>query len=192
MSASRMNSAVVIFLDDVAKVQTVVEKGINIRDTFIPVLPLVSPAKRITISNAPPFIKSEDLVKELSHYSQLISPVKMVLLGCKSQKLKHVVCHRRQVFMILKDNATDLNLTFSFKVEGFNYVVFATSDTMKCLVCDDECHLVRSCPAVEKWIGSVPRGPESASKPAGPSGFGGPGRGGASGWRELCCCVSCC
>uniref|UniRef100_A0A8C9WWL4 CCHC-type domain-containing protein n=1 Tax=Sander lucioperca TaxID=283035 RepID=A0A8C9WWL4_SANLU len=117
-------------------------------------------SKRITISNAPPFIKNEDLAKELSRYGQLISPIKMVLLGCKSPKLKHVVCHRRHVFM--KDNAADLNLTFSFKVEGFSYVVFATSDTMKCFGCGEEGHLVRFCPRRPA--------PDPAERAPGPSG----------------------
>lgn len=57
-SASRMNGAIVIFLDDVTKVETVVENGVVFRETFTPVLPLVNPAKKIIISNAPPFIKN--------------------------------------------------------------------------------------------------------------------------------------
>ncbi|KAI3370879.1 hypothetical protein L3Q82_007138 [Scortum barcoo] len=45
-SASRMNSAVVIFLDEVVKVErVVVEAGIVLRDTFTPVYPLVNPIK---------------------------------------------------------------------------------------------------------------------------------------------------
>ena len=144
-SASRMNGAIVLFLDDVTKVETVVENGIVVRDTFTPVLPLISPTKKIVISNAPPFIKNEILAKELSRYGKVVSPVKMVLLGCKSAQLKHVVCHRRQVYMILNENK-DLNLTFSFKVDGFNYTVFATSDKMKCFECGAEGHLIRSCP----------------------------------------------
>ncbi|KAI3365139.1 hypothetical protein L3Q82_010107, partial [Scortum barcoo] len=87
-SASRMNSAVVIFLDEVVKVERVVEAGIVLRDTFTPVYPLVNPSKKITVSNAPPFIKNDDLSKALSRYGQIVSPIKMVLLGCKSPKLK--------------------------------------------------------------------------------------------------------
>ena len=56
-SASRMNGAIVIFLDSTTKVSEVVENGVVIQDTFTPVLPLVSPAIRVTISNAP-FIKN--------------------------------------------------------------------------------------------------------------------------------------
>ena len=56
-SASRMNGAIVIFLDSTAKVNDVVETGVVIHDTFTPVLPLVSPARKITISNAPRSLK---------------------------------------------------------------------------------------------------------------------------------------
>ena len=145
-SASRMNGAIVIFLDSTAKVSDVVETGVVIQDTFTPVLPLVSPARKITISNAPPFIKNEMLAKELARYGQLVSPIKMVSLGCRSPLLKHVVCHRRQVFIVFKDKTDDLNLSFNFKVDGFNYMVFATSETMKCFGCGVEGHLIRSCP----------------------------------------------
>uniref|UniRef100_A0A0S7EW84 YTX1 n=1 Tax=Poeciliopsis prolifica TaxID=188132 RepID=A0A0S7EW84_9TELE len=70
----------------------------------------------------------------------------MVSLGCKSALLKHVVCHRRQVFMILKDMANELSLSFNFKVDGFNYVVFASSENMKCFGCGAEGHIIRACP----------------------------------------------
>ncbi|KAE8296878.1 hypothetical protein D5F01_LYC05649 [Larimichthys crocea] len=179
-SASRMNSAVVIFLDEVNKVEQVVETGIVLRDTFTPVYLLVNPATKIMISNAPPFIKNDDLCKSLCRYGQVVSPIKMVLLGCKSPKLKHVVCHRRQVFMILKDSESPINLTLTFRVEGFNYIVFVTSDTMKCFGCGAEGHLVRACPEVRK---GNPGGSDSdPSGGAGGSGAGPSGRAGSSGF----------
>lgn len=95
-----MNGAVVLFLVEVCKVEQVVEAGIVLRDTFTPIYPLVNPTKKITISNAPAFIKND---KALSRYGHIMPPIKMVSLGCKSPKLKHVVCHRRQVYMVLKD-----------------------------------------------------------------------------------------
>ncbi|KAI3360881.1 hypothetical protein L3Q82_012889, partial [Scortum barcoo] len=76
--------AVVIFLDEVVKVERVVEAGIVLRYL------LVNPSKKITVSNAPPFIKNGDLCKALS---------------------------RRQLYMILKDADSHLNLTLNFKQE---------------------------------------------------------------------------
>ncbi len=57
LSASRMNGAVVFFLDAVEKVNSAVLNNKMIKDTFTPVMPLVQPARRITLSNVPPFIK---------------------------------------------------------------------------------------------------------------------------------------
>lgn len=82
----------------------------------------------------PRFIKNELFLKKLSRFGQVVSPIKMVSLGCKSPLLKHVVCRRRQVFMIPKDSSAELNLSFNFKGDGFNYIVFATSETMKCVL----------------------------------------------------------
>ena len=45
-SASPMNSAVVIFLDKVHKVEQVVKVGIILRDTFTLVYPLLNPSKK--------------------------------------------------------------------------------------------------------------------------------------------------
>ncbi|KAF7653674.1 hypothetical protein LDENG_00079810 [Lucifuga dentata] len=86
------------------------------------------------------------MLKELSRYGQPVSPIKMVSLGCKSPLMKHIMCHRRQIFMILKDNSEELNLSFNFRIDGFNYMVFATSETMKCFACGMEGHLICLCP----------------------------------------------
>ena len=63
------------------------------------------------------------LANELARYELLVSPIRMVSLDCRSPLLKHVVCHNRQIFIVLKDKTADLNLSFNFKVDGFNYMV---------------------------------------------------------------------
>lgn len=134
-SASRMNGAIVIFLDT-DKVSKVVERGVVIGDTFTPVLLLlVSPAKKVMISNAPLFIKNVFLAKELSRLGQLVSSIKMVSLGCKAPQLEHVVCHQRQVYMVLKDWTAELNLSCTVKVDNFPYMLFVTTEQMKCFGC---------------------------------------------------------
>lgn len=145
MSASRMNSAVVIFLDNIEKVNRVVENGVIIQETFTPVIPLVQPAKKIILSNVPPFIRDELLITELSRHGKIVSQMRKVPLGCKSPLLKHVVSFRRQVFMVLKSEVEDLSVAFKFKIDGFDYVVYASSETMKCFKCGEEGHIRSSC-----------------------------------------------
>ena len=145
-SAARMNGAVVIFVDSIDKVNKVIETGIIINDTFVAVSPLTTPAKQITISNIPPFISDDVLIRELTRHGKIVSKIRKLPSGCRSPLLKHVVSHRRQVLMILNKKDEELNLVFNVKVEDFDYVVFVNSGTLKCFGCGKEGHLVRACP----------------------------------------------
>ena len=146
VSASRMNRSVVLFLDSVDKVNTIVEQGIVVNDTFVNVLPLVTPARRVTLSNVPPFITDEFLERELARHGKLVSSIKKIPLGCKSPLLKHVVSFRRHVYMILNGHSGELNVKFQFQVDNFQYMIFASTDNMKCFFCGKEGHGIRSCP----------------------------------------------
>ncbi|KAI4880461.1 hypothetical protein NFI96_009804 [Prochilodus magdalenae] len=146
VSASRMSGAVVVFLDDVEKVNTMVQNGVVVQGTLTPVTPLIRPARKITLSNVPPFIKDELITAELARYGHPVSQMRKIPLGCKSPLLKHVVCFRRQVYMVLKNGIDEVNVAFKFKIDDFDYVVFATSDSMRCFGCGQEGHLRRSCP----------------------------------------------
>lgn len=136
---ARMNSALIIFLDRVEKVNRVIE-------TFVQVLPLSQPATKVALSNVPPFITDEFLSRELSRHGKVVSPIRKILSGCKSHLLKHVVSHRRQLYMILSNRNEELNLRFLVKVDDYDYVIFATSSVMKCFGCGEEGHTVKSCP----------------------------------------------
>lgn len=46
-----------------------------------------------------------------------------------------------------------LNLTLNFRIEGFNCVVFVTSDMPKCFKCGAEGHLIKTCPKARKVPG---------------------------------------
>lgn len=65
----------------------------------------------------------------------------------RSPLLKHVVCFRRQVYMVLNKAEDEMNMAFKFRIDGFDYVIFASSDTMKCFACGMEGHTKRACPA---------------------------------------------
>ncbi len=146
LAASRMNNAFVLFLNSVEKANEVVEKGVVIGGLFTLVLPLSTPAKKVTLSNVPPFITDEMLNKELSRFGKIVSPMKKITLGSKSDLIKHVVSFRRFIYMILKDNRTELNLNLKLRVDDFDYTVFVSTDGMKCFGCGKTGHLVRVCP----------------------------------------------
>ncbi len=147
VSASRMNSAIVLFFRSVEKANDAVQSGVVLNGSLVPVLPLSSPSRKVVLSNVPPFIKDDVLVQELSRYGKLVSSIKKIPLGCKSPLVKHLVSFRRQVFMVLKNGIDEIDLVFKFKIDGFDYTVYATSDTtIKCFSCSKIGHLVRDCP----------------------------------------------
>lgn len=144
LSAARMNSAIVMFLSTVEKANELVERGLVIDDAFTAVLPLSMPSKRVTLSNVPPFVKDDFLVN-MSRYGKLVSPIKKAPLGNVSPLLKHVVSFRRYAYMVLKDNA-ELDVSFNFRMDDFDYKIYATTDKMRCFGCGRAGHLVRTCP----------------------------------------------
>lgn len=145
LSASRMNSAIVIFLSTVEKANELVQRGIVIDGVLTPVLPLSLSSKRVTLSNVPPFISDEVLTQVLSRHGKVVSSFKKIPIGGISPLLKHVVSFRRSVYMIVNNDA-DLDLALNFRVDDFDYVVFITTDRIKCYGCGMAGHLARACP----------------------------------------------
>ncbi|XP_051775232.1 uncharacterized protein LOC127525935 [Erpetoichthys calabaricus] len=145
-SASRMSGSIVAFLSSEDLVPIMVEKGVVINGSFVQVSPLAVPSRRVTISNAPPFLKNETIAKELERHGRLVSKIRYIPLGCKSPDLKHVLSFRRQVYMVLNRMDGDLNVAMKFRVDGFDYVIFVTLNEMKCFGCGSEAHLIKQCP----------------------------------------------
>nr|BAC82602.1 gag-like protein [Takifugu rubripes] len=164
-----MNRAVVLFLGKVEQVNTLVETGITVGGQFVQVTPLTQPAARITLSNMPPFISDEFLVRELSRHGKVVSPIRKMLSGCKSPLLRHVVSHRRQVHMILNNKADEFNYRFIVRVDDFDYTLFASAlfaSALKCFNCREEGHLARACPS--RVAPDTPAAEPATPAPAGP------------------------
>ncbi|KAK3529635.1 hypothetical protein QTP70_032509 [Hemibagrus guttatus] len=167
VAASRMNSAIVVFLNDVAKVTKLTGQRIVINNELKQVSPLSSPAKKVILSNVPPFISDKAITNELSRYGRLVSPIKRIPLGCKSSLIKHLVSFRRMVYMVFKEGTEELNVVVKFSVDGFDYNIFVSSDAdIKCFKCGRTGHLVRACPERQSDPGVSERPGQEAAEPA--------------------------
>lgn len=145
LSTSRMNNAMVIFLNSIKKVNELVEHGVVISGEFVSVLPLSLPSKRVTLSNIPPFLTDDILTQALSRYRKFVSPIKKIPISSVTPLLKHIVSFRRFAYMIVQDDA-ELDLSLSFRVDGFEYVIFVTTAKTKCFGCGKVGQLIRKCP----------------------------------------------
>lgn len=145
LSASRMNNATVIFLSTVEKANKLVEVGIVVDELFTSVLPLSTPSKKVTLSNIPPFLSDEILAKALFRYSKLVSPIKNIPISSGLPLLKHIVSSRRFIYMIVNDDA-NLDVSLHFQADEYDYIIYATTDKMKCCNCGQTGHLIRACP----------------------------------------------
>lgn len=147
LSASRMNKAVVVFLKEESMVHHLVEVGLSVGDVFLPVLPLSSPSKKVTLSNVPPFISNDSLERLLGRYGKILMPIKMIPLGVKNPNLKHVMSFRRQTFMILNAEFQNLDVSVKLTLSGKDYKIFISSDSMKCFSCGIFGHTRQNCPS---------------------------------------------
>lgn len=165
VSASRMNKAVVVFLKSELLVNELTVSGIWVKETYVPVTPLSAPATKVTVSNIPPFISNEAIVKELVRFGKIASPVKAVPLGCKDAALKHVLSFRRHVYMFL--NSPERTLEVSFRVtHGDNsFMVYASTESLKCFICGDLGHKRFTCPRRDEQRASTSRGDENDIEP---------------------------
>lgn len=146
VSASRMNKAVVIFFKKVSFASKLIASGLWIKGVFVQVNPLSAPATRVTISNVPPFIKNETIERELSRFGKFAGPMRMIPLGCKTADLKHVLSFRRHISMFLTSSSHTLDVSFRVKHGESSFMVFASTESLRCFECGDIGHLRRACP----------------------------------------------
>ncbi len=91
-------------------------------------------------------IENDVKVRELARFGKVVSEVKAVSLRCKNLALKHVVSFRRHVFMFLISPEKVLDVSFRVKDGDSSYMIFASTESLRCFECGDYGHNRLSCP----------------------------------------------
>lgn len=118
--ASRVsNNRICIYLSSKNTVESFVSihEGITIKDTFVKARRLVSPAKRVILSNVSPCIPHEIIEQELKRLNlKVVSQITFIGAGLTNPEYKHILSFRRQVYIILdeKENLPE-SILISFK-----------------------------------------------------------------------------
>ncbi len=115
-------------------------------ETFVPIIPLSAPATQVIISNVPPFIGNEGIIRELTRFGKIASSIKEIMLCYKNAALKHVLYFRRHIYKFLSSPTKTLNVSFRVSHGESSYMVYASTETMQCFECRDIENKWFSCP----------------------------------------------
>lgn len=174
--ASRIsNNRVCIYLASKTLVEQLIETHPTVMagDTELSVRRLVTPAKRIVLSNISPSIDNEDAESELKKYGlNLVSPVTSLRAGMPKDDYGHILSFRRQAYIMPPNDNFELQTSILMPCEGRVCRVFISTDKMECFICRQPGHKANTCPNTSTGYtplqtddGSQPLPPETIPSP---------------------------
>ena len=146
-SINRTYGYVKCYIFSTEAIEFLVSNGINVDGNFYFAEPFVKPATKVVISNVEPFIPHERLFEKLVQYGKPIpGSMHYINASIKHEALKHVLSHRRQVYMVLHNEYKDFNGPLIISFENRDYKVHVSTESMKCFKCGFENHSRKNCP----------------------------------------------
>lgn len=147
--ASRMsNQRICIYLSEVKYVDQIVQNHsqLKISDHEINIRKLITPAKRIILSNVCPSVPHNVLEAWIRDFGfKLVSPVSFLRAGIQREEYSHVLSFRRQVY-VQPDENISLPPSEILQFEDTNYRIFLSFDDMVCFHCKKAGHVAKNCP----------------------------------------------
>lgn len=147
--ASRIsNNRICIYLSSIKLVDKIVEEHsmIAINDYEIGIRRLVTPARRIVISNVCPSIPHYIIESELKQLGiKTVSPVSFIRAGITGDEYSHVMSFRRQVYS-MPTESEELPSSILITHDNTQYRIYLSDDNLKCYICKSPGHIARRCP----------------------------------------------
>lgn len=173
--ASRIsNNRICIYLSSTQTVDDLMKTHCRIKlgDIEVPIRRLITPAKRIVISNVCPSIPHEVVEIALKNLDlKLVSPISFLRAGIPGDEFSHILSFRRQVYISpSQDDNTEIPTSIVISYEETNYRIFLSTDTMECFICKKSGHVANDCPntSQEFPVLNDPTG-KSKKRPASPT-----------------------
>lgn len=147
--ASRIsNNRICVYLSSVEHVNNIVDNHniIKIGEHNLTVRRLITPAKRIILSNVCPSIPHKIIEQALQHTNiQPVSPISFLKATYISEEYNHILSFRRQVY-IKPDENLQLPPTILIEYEDIAYRIFLCYDDITCFICKNKGHISKQCP----------------------------------------------
>lgn len=127
-------------------------KGITLNNTFVEARRLVSPARRVIISNVSPCLPHEVVENELKQLGlKVVSSIRCIGAGINREGYRHILSFRRQVYIVL-DEGEKLPDSTVISYKGNAFRIFLTTDEIRCFTCKKLGHISSKCPDNENQV----------------------------------------
>ena len=123
LACGRMAGSILIYLKRELLVPVICSSGIIVDGELTEVMPLVRPSKKVILSNVRPDVPNDLLKTELERFGTVVADIKPVSANF-SAELRGVMSFRRFTYMILKDNDSDLDDSFTIYNNGKPFRIF--------------------------------------------------------------------
>lgn len=148
--ASRIsNNRVCIYMANTQSVDTLVtnHETIYIDNIAIQIRRLITPSKRVIISNVCPSIPHEIIEQSLKSAGlKPVSSISFLRAGIPGDDFNHILSFRRQVYIVPPENDNVLPTSLVIPFEGTHYRIFLSNETMECFLCKQAGHIANNCP----------------------------------------------
>ncbi|CAH1109855.1 unnamed protein product [Psylliodes chrysocephalus] len=147
--ASRIsNNRICIYLGSTELVDNLVKSHstIQLQNLILNVRRLISPTKRILISNVSPSIPHEvieNAVKNLGLH--LASRVSFLKAGFSDEYI-HIQSFRRQIYVFPTSDNFEIQTSILISYDGVDHRIFLSTDKMECFICKQIGHISTTCP----------------------------------------------
>lgn len=153
--ASRIShNRICIYLTNTELVDNLVTtyKMVQIGELSIQIRRLITPSKRIIISNVCPSIPHEVIERAIKSYRlKLVSPISFLRAGIPGADFNHIMSFRRQVYVSPpEDDGVEVPSSVVVDFDGTQYRIYLTTDNMACFLCKLNGHIANNCPNTQQ------------------------------------------
>lgn len=156
--ASRIsNNRICIYLSETKHVDHIIQNfsTVEINSHIVTIRRLITPARRIILSNVSPCIPHELLESTIKTMGfTLMSPMSFLKAGITGEEYSHILSFRRQVY-IQPDEEKILPPSLVVKFEGTSFRIFLTYDEMTCFACKQQGHIASQCPNTPQQTSAI-------------------------------------
>lgn len=150
------NDRICVFLSSIQAVDKLIEGRdfLKIGTDEVGIRRLITPAKRIILSNVYPTIPDEAIEDALRAIGlKLVSPITDLRAGIPKDGFLHILSFRRQVYVAPPtEQVLQTQSSVLITYEGTQFRIYLTEDEIRCYQCRQMGHIAKNCPIAPNTV----------------------------------------